>query len=163
MKRSQISERRYRQKVLSLFLAVMMLSGIGFLPASKVQATDAGTTITSMSYFSGADGPVITKSGVGEASYGFVMPLFNGGSATWNDVAQDLGVKVKVNGGWVDIDSVGDFVYNQNWGHWNDGGFTGYWFTLSATTEIQLYSKPMGSRLNIHSSLNTSTKQPSRR
>ena len=36
------------------------------------------------------------------------------------------------------------FVYNQNWGHWNDGGFTGYWFTLSATTEIQLYSKANG-------------------
>lgn len=145
MKRSQISERRYRQKVLSLFLAVMMLAGIGLLPASKVQAADAaGTTITSMSYFSAADGPVITKSGVGQASYGFVMPIFNGGSATWNDVAQDLGVKVKVNGSWVDIDSVGSFVYNQNWGHWNDGGFTGYWFTLSATTEIQLYSKANG-------------------
>lgn len=149
MKRSQISERRYRQKVLSLFLAVMMLSGIGLLPASKVQAADAaGTTITSMSYFSAADGPVITKSGVGEASYGFVMPLFNGGSTTWNDVAQDLGVKVKVNGSWVDIDSVGSFVYNQNWGHWNDGGFTGYWFTLSATTEIQLYSKANGVTLD---------------
>ncbi|MGE7825548.1 family 16 glycosylhydrolase [Paenibacillus sp. NPDC093718] len=145
MKRSQISERRYRQKLLSLFLAVVMLAAIGLLPTSRVQAAEAaGTTITSMSYFSAADGPVITKSGVGQASYGFVMPLFNGGSATWNDVAQDLGVKVKVNGSWVDIDSVDSFVYNQNWGHWNDGGFTGYWFTLSATTEIQLYSKANG-------------------
>ena len=98
MKRSQISERRYRQKVLSLFLAVMMLSGIGFLPASKVQALTRWNHHHLDVLFFSADGPVITKSGVGEASYGFVMPLFNGGSATWNDVAQDLGVKVKVNG-----------------------------------------------------------------
>ncbi|MGV2788044.1 glycoside hydrolase family 16 protein, partial [Clostridium perfringens] len=105
MKRSQTSEKRYRQRVLSLFLAVVMLASIGLLPTSKVQAAEtAGTTITSMSYFSAADGPVITKSGVGQASYGFVMPIFNGGAATWNDVAQDLGVKVKVNGSWVDID-----------------------------------------------------------
>lgn len=145
MRRSYITERRFRQKGLSLFLAVLMLAGIGLWPTSKVQAAEAaGTTITSMSYFSAADGPVITKSGVGQASYGFVMPIFNGGSATWNDVAQDLGVKVKVNGSWVDIDSVSSFVYNQNWGHWNDGGFTGYWFTLSATTEIQLHSKANG-------------------
>ncbi len=149
MKRSYTTERRFRHKGLSLFLAVVLLASIGLWPTSKVQAAEeAGTTITSMSYFSAADGPVITKSGVGQASYGFVMPVFNGGAATWNDVAQDLGVKVKVNGSWVDIDSVGSFVYNQNWGHWNDGGFTGCWFTLSATTEIQLYSKANGVTLD---------------
>ncbi|MEF2966568.1 glycoside hydrolase family 16 protein [Paenibacillus sp. M1] len=145
MKRSRFSERRLVQKVISLFLAAVMVVGVSLLPAPKVQAAEGtGTTITSMSYFSAADGPVITKSGVGQASYGFVMPIFNGGSATWNDVVQDLGVKVKVNGNWVDIDSVGSFVYNQNWGHWSDSGFTGYWFVLSATTEIQLYSKANG-------------------
>ncbi|CAM3602756.1 MULTISPECIES: family 16 glycosylhydrolase [Paenibacillus] len=151
MKRSHYhsTERRFRRKGLGLFLAIVLLVSLGLMPASKVQAAEeAGTTITSMSYFSAADGPVITKSGVGQASYGFVMPVFNGGAATWNDVAQDLGVKVKVNGSWVDIDSVGSFVYNQNWGHWNDGGFTGYWFTLSATTEIQLYSKANGVTLD---------------
>ncbi|MEK3783555.1 family 16 glycosylhydrolase [Paenibacillus sp. FSL R5-0810] len=149
MKRSYTTERRFRHKGLSLFLAVVLLASIGLWPTSKVQAAkEAGTTITSMSYFSAADGPVITKSGVGQASYGFVMPIFNGGAATWNDVAQDLGVKVKVGGSWVDIDSVSSFVYNQNWGHWNDGGFTGYWFTLSATTEIQLHSKANGVTLD---------------
>lgn len=142
MKRSRFTERRLVQKVFSMVLALVMAAGVGLLPTPKVQA--AGTTITSMSYFSATDGPVITKSGVGQASYGFVMPVFNGGSATWSDVVQDLGVKVKVNGNWVDIDSVGSFVYNQNWGHWSDGGFNGYWFTLSATTEIQLYSKANG-------------------
>lgn len=139
MKEVHKAEIGFTRKVWGLFLALVMLSGIGLLPASKVQA--AGTTITSMAYFSAADGPVITKSGVGQASYGFVMPVFNGGAASWSDVSGDLGVNVKVGGNWVDIDSAGGYVYNQNWGHWSDGGLNGYWFTLTATTEIQLYSK----------------------
>ncbi|CAM4408928.1 family 16 glycosylhydrolase [Paenibacillus macerans] len=139
-----------KQKVFSLFLALVMMASVSLLSTSPVQAAEgAGTaTITSMDYFSASDGPVITKSGVGQASYGFVMPKFNGGSATWNDVIQDLGVNVKVGGSWVDIDSAGSFVYNQNWGHWSDSGFNGYWFTLSATTEIQLYSKANGVTLD---------------
>ncbi|RRJ62804.1 glycoside hydrolase family 16 protein [Paenibacillus oralis] len=138
-----------KQKILSLFLAIVMVASVSLLSTSQVQAAEAaGTTITAMDYFSAADGPVITKSGVGQASYGFVMPKFNGGSATWNEVVQDLGVNVKVGGNWVDIDSVGSFVYNQNWGHWSDSGFNGYWFILSATTEIQLYSKANGVTLD---------------
>jgi len=133
------------QKVFTLMMVAVLLVGAGG-PASRVQA--AGTTITSMAYFSAADGPVISKSGVGQASYGFVMPIFNGGSANWADVVDDLGVKVKTGGNWVDIDSVGGYVYNQNWGHWSDGGANGFWFILSATTEIQLYSKANGVTLN---------------
>ncbi|MEK4061583.1 MULTISPECIES: family 16 glycosylhydrolase [Paenibacillus] len=139
MKRMFKAEIRFTRKVWSLFLALVMLSGIGLLPASRVQA--AGNTVTSMAYFSAADGPVISKSGVGQASFGFVMPVFNGGAASWSDVSGDVGVKVKKSGNWVDIDSAGGYVYNQNWGHWSDGGANGYWFTLTATTEIQLYSK----------------------
>ncbi|MEK4037946.1 family 16 glycosylhydrolase [Paenibacillus sp. FSL F4-0122] len=146
MKRLYDTESGFKQKVFSLFLAVVLLAGVGLLPTSKVQA--AGTTVTSMSYFSAADGPVISKSGVGQASYGFVMPTFNGGSATWNDVSDDVGVKVKVAGNWVDIDNAGGYTYNQNWGHWSDGGLNGYWFTLSATTEIQLFSKANGVTLD---------------
>lgn len=143
------SQKRFKQKVLSLFLAVAMMASVGLLPFSKIQTVDAaGTTVTSMAYFSAADGPVISKSGVGQASYGFVMPIFNGGSATWNDVSNDVGVNVKVGGNWVNIDSASGYVYNQNWGHWNDSGTYGYWFTLSATTEIQLYSKANGTTLN---------------
>ncbi|WP_128660015.1 family 16 glycosylhydrolase [Paenibacillus sp. 598K] len=129
------------RKALYLLLALTLLTGIALFPASTAQAA---TTVTSMAYFSANDGPVIAKSGVGQASYGFVMPIFNGGAATWNDVADDVGVRVKVGGSWVDIDSVGGYVYNQNWGHWNDSGTYGYWFTLSATTELQLYSKANG-------------------
>lgn len=140
--------KRYREKVFSLVLATILIVSMGLLPAPKVQADGAGTTVSSMSYFSPADGPVISKSGVGQASYGFVMPIFNGGSATWNEVSADIGVNVKVGSNWVDIDSAGGFIYNQNWGHWSDGGLYGYWFTLSATTEIQLYSKANGVTLD---------------
>ena len=111
----------------------------------KVQA--AAKTITSMSYFSAADGPVITKSGVGQASYGFVMPIFNGGAATWEEVVSDLTVNVKVNGNWVNIDST-SFAYNVNWGNWSDSGFNGYWFTVSETTYLQLVSKTSGVTLD---------------
>ncbi|WP_227011694.1 family 16 glycosylhydrolase [Paenibacillus lutimineralis] len=140
--------KRYREKILSLVLAAVLIVSMGLLPAPKAQADGAGTTVSSMSYFSPADGPVISKSGVGQASYGFVMPIFNGGSATWNEVSADIGVNVKVDGNWIDIDSAGGFIYNQNWGHWSDGGLYGYWFTLSATTEIQLYSKANGVTLD---------------
>ncbi|SDX45184.1 glycoside hydrolase family 16 protein [Paenibacillus sp. PDC88] len=132
----------------SLFLTAILITTFSLLPATNVHAAEeAAPSITSMTYFSAADGPVITNSGVGQASYGFVMPVFNGGAVTWNEVAQDLGVKVKLNGSWVDIDSIDSFTYNQNWGHWSDGGFNGYWFTLSSTTELQLYSKTTGATL----------------
>lgn len=137
------------RKLLSLVLVVIMLASASLLPISKAQAIgESDTTISSMTFFSAADGPIISKSGVGQASYGFVMPIFNGGSATWDNVSNDLGVKVKENGSWVDIDNVSRFVYNQNWGHWSDGGLYGYWFTISATTEIQLYSEANGISLD---------------
>lgn len=148
MKQPRQVKNRFSRRVWSMLLAVVMIAGIGVSPVMGTSASAAGSTITSMGYFSANDGPVISKSGVGQASYGFVMPIFNGGSATWSDVVDDLGVKVKVNGNWTDIDSISTFVYNQNWGHWNDAGFTGYWFILSATTEVQLYSKANGVTLN---------------
>ena len=98
-------------------------------------------TISSMNYFSANDGPVISKSAVSEASYGFVMPVFNNGASSWADLSNDLQVSVKVDGNWVNIDNVSSFVYNSNWGNWSDGGFNGYWFKVSKTTEIRLSSK----------------------
>lgn len=146
--RRHATEKSILHAVFSLFLTTILITTFTLLPASNVHAAEeADPAITSMTYFSAADGPVITNSGVGQASYGFVMPVFNGGAVTWNEVAQDLGVKVKVNGSWVDIDSIDSFTYNQNWGHWSDGGFNGFWFTLSSTTELQLYSKTTGATL----------------
>ena len=113
----------------------------GVLPASvgPAAAAETGSTvITSMAY---DEGPTFTASGLSEASFGFRMPTFNGGAAAWGDVASDLGVNVKVNGAWKDIDSVSKYVYNSNWGHWSDGGANGFWFKVSESTYLQLYSK----------------------
>lgn len=126
------------KRVLSVVLAFVLT--VSMVVGGQTRDAEAATTITSMAYYSSNDGPVITGSGVESASYGFVMPIFNGGAATWSDVVDDLKVNVKVDGVWTDIDSVSSFIYNSNWGHWSDSGFNGYWFTVSETTEIQLYS-----------------------
>ena len=140
MKRFSTKLTNVRRKLFSLILAAIMLTANIFSTAPTASQA-AGTAITSMSYYSAENGPVITESGTKNASYGFVMPVFNNGSASWEDVSDDLIVYVNVNGQWTDIDQVGSFVYNSNWGHWHDSGFTGYWFVLSNTTEIRLASK----------------------
>lgn len=134
----------------AILLAIAVVLGILLLPGEGGMQTvyAADSTIHSMEYYSANDGPVLTSSGVGEASYGFVMPIFNGGESSWQDVSGDLAVRVKVDGTYTDIDNVSSFVYNQNWGHWNDSGFTGYWFKVSQTTELQLYSKATGVSLD---------------
>lgn len=135
----------------SLCLALtMLLVLVGVLYGGVRNSTiveAAETTISSMEYYSAADGPVITGSGVGQASFGFVMPIFNGGNATWSDIANDLTVNVKVNNNWVHIDN-SNFAYNVNWGNWSDSGFNGYWFIISETTYIQLASKTTGVTLD---------------
>ncbi len=126
------------KRIFSLVLTFVLVAGlIGIQPSSAY----AASTITSMDYYSAGDGPVLTGSGVESASYGFVMPIFNGGAATWNDVVDDLKVNVMYNGAWTDIDTVSGFIYNYNWGHWTDAGFNGYWFEISETTQLQLQSK----------------------
>ncbi len=96
MQHFQRKHKGLKHKLLSIILAVAMIALGSYLPVigttGKVQA--AQTVITSMAYFSASDGPVISHSGVGQASYGFVMPVFNGGAATWQDVASDLKVNV---------------------------------------------------------------------
>ena len=122
--------------VLAFALVITGVSPFGNITMTA-QAEETAT-ITSMNY---DDGPEFTASGTTQASFGFRMPFFNGGANTWSEVAGDLAVNVKVNGAWVDIDSVDAFVYNSNWGHWSDSGFNGYWFKVSETTQLQLYSK----------------------
>ncbi len=149
MKRFQVLDKQLKYRLISMVLtAVLVITGsltMSLSTASTVYAAE--TVITSMAYYSPNDGPVITNSGVGQASYGFVMPIFNGGASTWEEVSSDLRVNVKVNNNWVDIDSTG-FVYNQNWGHWYDSGFTGYWFIVSETTYLQLASIATGATLD---------------
>ena len=81
------------RKLLSLLLVLALALGM----TSGAKTAYAATAITSMQYYSAGDGPVLTASGVDSASYGFVMPVFNGGTATWADVSNDMQVNVKVN------------------------------------------------------------------
>lgn len=145
-----LQKNKFLKRVGTVLLTAAMLCGSGIMPAEdRLQVVQAAeSVINSMEYYSASDGPVLKNSGVGKASYGFVMPKFNGGQSSWQDVSGDLSVKVKTDGIYTDIDSVSSFVYNQNWGHWNDGGFTGYWFEVSETTYLQLYSKSTGVTLD---------------
>ena len=134
-----LKKTKLRKLCMGIVAASMCVTSLTPMTSMEVHAEEANhATIQSMDY---NDGPTLTASGMTEASYGFKMPIFNGGESTWDDVVNDLGVNVKVNGNWVDIDSVDEFVYNSNWGHWSDGGFNGYWFKLTETTYVQLYSK----------------------
>ncbi|MDR2889311.1 MAG: hypothetical protein LBV33_05665, partial [Lachnospiraceae bacterium] len=128
---------------IGLLMAVLVfaVSLLTIPAAGSGQVIAAPAAITSMAYFSPNDGPVFNGSGVGKASYGFVAPIFNDGANTWDEVVDDLQINVKVNGVWTDIDSLTQFVYNVNWGNWSDGGFNGYWFDLTQSTELQLVSR----------------------
>lgn len=126
-------------KAVSLVLVMGMILGGLFNP----HIAKAATVITSMEYYSPSDGPIISKTGSEEESFGFVMPKFNGGAASYQDVAADLSVEVLSGGNWISIDNSG-FVYNVTWGNWSDGGFYGYWFKVSQTTNIRLKSKGTG-------------------
>ena len=136
---------RRKSKWLRCGLGIMMAAALcitDVVPAAVLTVSAAeestSTVITSMAY---DDGPTFTVSGLSEGSFGFRMPKFNGGANTWADVVADLGVNVKVDGEWKDIDSVDRFVYNSNWGHWSDSGFNGYWFKVTESTYLQLFSK----------------------
>ena len=133
------SSKKWKRALGIVLLFAMVIELI--MPTETIVRAASGVTITSMSYYSSSDGPVLTGSGVENDSYGFVMPVFNGGAASFSDVAGDLQLNVKVDGTWKDIDTVDRFVYNNNWGHWNDSGFSGYWFKVSETTYLQLASK----------------------
>ena len=98
------------QKIFSLMLIMAMVVSTVF--TSVPYTAKAATNITSMNYYSGNDGPVISHSDAKEASYGFVMPIFNGGAATFTDVADDLLVSIQVNGAWQDIDTVSILLHH---------------------------------------------------
>lgn len=74
MRNIQKRRTRMQKRILSMFLVLSLICCSFLLPvtgdAKLVKA--ASTTITSMEYFSPADGPVISRSGVDSASFGFV-------------------------------------------------------------------------------------------
>lgn len=75
--------KRLFSKITAVIVAVaVVLSTMGMIDwlsiSSEVNVSAAATTITSMECYDNANGPVIKREGVDEASFGFVMPKFNG-------------------------------------------------------------------------------------
>ena len=99
--------KRNCKRGMGILLAAAVAFGGMTMPAawgSDLQTVYAAqTSIQTMDYYSSNDGPVITGSGVGEASYGFVMPIFNGG----------FGFNFRIGGDkWGDIDVATQFTYS---------------------------------------------------
>ncbi|MDR0304324.1 MAG: family 16 glycosylhydrolase [Chitinispirillales bacterium] len=108
------------------------------LTAAVVATTAQAIPITLMST---TQGPNIIADENGGS--GFTFPTFNGGTAAFDDVKEDLKVFVWYNSTeqWIDLDGNAEsgWIYNQNWGHfWEGGG--GFWFHVERTTYIKLQS-----------------------
>lgn len=146
------------KKIIALLLIAVMTLGSGnpeglFVvntQTSDVQAAET-TKITSMEYYDSNNGQTQSKSGVTDASFGFVMPKFNGKQSqelALPEVESDLQLYVKqavgTNGEWKKIDDVSYFMYNSTWGwehqQWSDDA-DGWicWFKLNETTEIRFH------------------------
>ncbi len=149
--------KRVLNKGTSLLIVLTLLctlAGTHFgFAGSKKQVQGATTVITSMDYYDTANGKTTTKSGVGEVSFGVVLPKFNGKTAdelSIDDVSGDLEVLVKqetaTGGEWKDIDTVDSFVWNTNFAwekqQWAAGVYGWVlWMKISETTEIRFHGK----------------------
>ena len=134
-----------------VFSTIGTISWMGTNGAVDVAA--ATTVITSMDYFDAANGATQSKKGVGEVSFGVVLPKFNGkpsSELTIDDVSGDLDVFVKqekgTNGEWKDIDTVSSFVWNTNWAwekqEWSPGVYGWVlWMKVTETTQIRFHGK----------------------
>lgn len=151
------SKRFAKRIVAFLLIAAMLLTNqglLGFLLGNDDTLAAETTKITSMEYYNTtSDGPTQSKSGVTEASFGFVMPKFNGKTSqelSLEDVEGDLQLYVKQENGtggeWKKIGDVSYFIFNSTWGwehqQWSDTA-DGWicWFKLTETTEIRFQSK----------------------
>ena len=141
-------------RITSILLVVTMLFGSesrwGLLTECNSVLAAGTTKITSMEYFNNAsDGPTQSKSGVTDASFGFVMPKFNGKTSqelALPEVENDLQLYIKqengTNGEWKKIQDVSYFVFNSTWGwehqQWSDTA-DGWicWFKVTETTEVR--------------------------
>lgn len=141
-------------KITAVIVAVaVVLSTIGTVSwLSLSDTTDvsaAATVITSMECYDSANGPVVKREGVDEASFGFVMPKFNGKSSSElsiSDVEADLQVYVKqeqgTNGEWKKIEEVSYFKWNDTWA-WEYQSWGGWvcWMVLTETTYVRFHGK----------------------
>lgn len=145
-------------KITSVIVAIaVVFSTIGTVSwmgtNGAVDVAAATTVITSMDYYDAANGATQSKKGVGEVSFGVVLPKFNGklsSELTIDDVRGDLEVLVKqengTNGQWKDIDTVSSFVWNTNWAwekqEWAPGVYGWVlWMKVTETTQIKFHGK----------------------
>lgn len=147
--------------IVSVALMLGMVQTVGWFAIGDVTDVLAATTaITSMDYYSSKDGPTITKSGVGEVSYGFVMPKFNGKGSdelSISGVEGDLQVYIKqeqgTNGEWKKIEDVKYFKWNETWA-WEYQSWGGWvcWMKLTETTYVRFHGKT--NNVNLEYTLN---------
>lgn len=148
-------KKKHFSKLLKKFMAVALTCaltlGMANVPGwnQPGEVLGATTAITSMSYYPGENGPTITHSAVGKASYGFVMPKFNGKESSElsiADVEKDLQVYVRqqegTKGQWKKIEDVEYFKWNDTWA-WEYQSWGGWvcWMKLTETTELKFHGK----------------------
>ncbi len=150
------------KKIVCLALTGVMLFGEGTafgafgggLGAERVLADDVAVKVERMEYFSGNDGPVLTKSGVGTATFGFAAPKFNGKdykelnlSEVWEDLRFE---EKKEDGTWECIDQKynedSSYVWDQDWAWCLGDNWDNYVFWIkmdhSATVRLRSVSNP---------------------
>ena len=108
-----------RNSLCYLLVLTLIISGNVYGMGKVVVCEAADTIITSLDYFDASNGPTIVRDATEVASFGFVMPKFNGMESTQlalNDVLKDLVLEVQVGAQWSHIDDVDYFVFNGTWG-----------------------------------------------
>lgn len=139
------------KKIMAVALTCALTLGMANVPGwnQPGEVLGATTAITSMSYYPGENGPTITHSAVGKASYGFVMPKFNGKESSElsiADVEKDLQVYVRQQEGYKGtvekIEDVEYFKWNDTWAG-STKGWGGWvcWMKLTETTELKFHGK----------------------
>ena len=141
------------KRTTAVLLAGILLCGEGGVAGlgkrnmqSLVYAEESSTTvITSLEYYDASNGAVYEKSGVTDASFGFVMPKFNGKDSSelaLPAVESDLELQVSVNGEWKNINDVEYFKFNSTWGwEYQDWGGWICWFKVQETTRLRFHGK----------------------
>lgn len=154
-KRKEKTMKRLLSKITSVILVMAVVLGtMGTDSLLSLNGTKnvmgATTAITSMDYYDSANGPVVKRESVNEASFGFVLPKFNGKTSQelcLDDVVGDLQVYVKqekgTGGEWKKIEEVSSFQWNETWGWEHQLSWDGWvcWMKLSETTEVRFHGK----------------------
>ena len=150
----KIRQNKRWKKAVSVILAGAMLCSEGGIfstvsrqniPLMVYAQENSDTVITSLEYYDAANGATYEKSGTTDASFGFVMPKFNGKNSSelaLPEVESDLELQVNVDGEWKNINEVEYFKFNSTWGwEYQDWGGWICWFNVQETTKLRFHGK----------------------